>query len=256
MKKGLVVFLTGLLLLFAGTSSAVETRLVVRARAKDAKFIGTSMGGALVVVRDAQTGEILAKGFTFGTTGNTKILMKAPHIRGKRLSDDKAAKFETTIDINEPTLVTIEVLAPYAQAQSAIKASTQIWLIPGKNIEGDGVIIEIPGFVVDVLKPRAHKIVKLKGDSLEIPIRANVTMMCGCPIKENFIWDANKYEVKAIVKRNGEKIEEIPLSFSGKTSIFQGTLKTSKKGVYEITVYAYDEVTGNTGVDKTTVVVK
>ena len=34
--------------LVAGVSGAAETRVMVRARTKDAKFIGTSMGGALV----------------------------------------------------------------------------------------------------------------------------------------------------------------------------------------------------------------
>lgn len=43
------------LLLFSTTALAAETRLVVRARARDGKFVGTSMGGVRVVLRDARS---------------------------------------------------------------------------------------------------------------------------------------------------------------------------------------------------------
>ncbi|MBT5659166.1 MAG: hypothetical protein HOJ02_03315, partial [Rhodospirillaceae bacterium] len=59
------------LLLWAGTASAEPTRLTVRVMAKDAKFIGTSIGGARITIRDVDTGELLAQGVTEGSTGNT-----------------------------------------------------------------------------------------------------------------------------------------------------------------------------------------
>ena len=70
------------LLLFSTTALAAETRLVVRARARDGKFVGTSMGGVRVVLRDAQSGQVLASGVTSGSTGNTQTLMKQPQVRG------------------------------------------------------------------------------------------------------------------------------------------------------------------------------
>ena len=69
--------------LVAGVSGAAETRVMVRARTKDAKFIGTSMGGALVVIRKADTGEVLASGLTSGGTGDTRRIMNDPHVRGR-----------------------------------------------------------------------------------------------------------------------------------------------------------------------------
>ncbi|MFQ5627958.1 MAG: hypothetical protein ACE5I1_04290 [bacterium] len=51
------------------------------------------MGGALVVVRDSDTGQILAKGFTKGRTGNTKLIMYTTE-RGVALSDEATAKFD------------------------------------------------------------------------------------------------------------------------------------------------------------------
>lgn len=248
--------LTALCFLLIGFSvQAKETTVIVRAKAKDAKFIGTSMAGALVLIKDAQTGEVLAKGVTAGTTGNTARIMQEPHERGKQISDDTAAKFEVTLDLNEPTFVTIEVHAPLSQKQSLVKSSTQVWLIPGKDIVGDGILFEVPGFAVDVLMPQTHERVKLKNGQATVEIKANIVMMCGCPLTPDGLWDANKYEVTALVRRNGESKGAMPLVFTGKTSTFAAELALDEEGVFEILVYAYDPVTGNTGVDKATVIV-
>ena len=61
-----LLFTTALLMILAGISWAVPTTVTVRAKSKDAKFIGSHMGGALVVIRDAETGEVLAQGLTRG----------------------------------------------------------------------------------------------------------------------------------------------------------------------------------------------
>ena len=69
------------------------------------------------------------------------------------------------------------------------------------------------------------------------------------------LWDFSKYEIKALVKYDGKLTEAIPLDFAG-PSTFEGGLKVTHKGIYEIIVYAYDPVTGNTGVDKAMVMVE
>jgi hypothetical protein len=254
MKK--LLFGVLLLLFMVNVSEAVQTRLIVRARARDAKFIGTTMGGALVIIRNSDTGEIMAKGFTAGGTGDTGRIMVEPLRRGVPFAGKSAAKFEATVDIDEPTLVTVEVSAPYGQRQSLEKTSTQLWLIPGKDILGDGIIMEVPGFSVDLLTPQAHEMMKLSDGKLTVPLRANVMMMCGCPVTSGGLWDAAKYEVKAIVKHDGALSETVPLRFAGKTSTFEGNLEITKAGVYEVTVYSFDPVTGNAGVDKTTFMVR
>ncbi|WP_022852316.1 hypothetical protein [Thermodesulfatator atlanticus] len=235
--------------------NAQPTKIVVRVKAKDAKFIGSSLGGVLVIIRDARTGKILAQGKTVGTTGNTKLIMKTPHPRGVPISDAKSAKFEAVIDINEPTKIEVTAYGPLAQPQAANKVSATQWVVPGKNIDqGDAFMLELPGMMVDVLDPPAH--VKLKGTPQEIALRANVAMMCGCPIIPGGIWDANNFEVKAIIKRNGKVVDEIPLKYAGKPSQFAATYKATEKGVYEAIVYAYCPANGNTGVDFTTFIVK
>jgi hypothetical protein len=69
------------------------------------------------------------------------------------------------------------------------------------------------------------------------------------------LWDANKYEVGAIVKHNGTIADIIFLTYIDQPSMFGGALEVTKGGLYEIAVYAYDPYTGNTGVDRTTVTV-
>lgn len=60
---------------------------------------------------------------------------------------------------------------------------------------------------------------KLAGDKkLTVPLHANVILMCDCP--------------------------------------FEGALPVQRQGAYEVTVTAYDPVTGNTGADSTTFIVE
>lgn len=156
-----------------GISEAVQTKLVIRAKSKDAKFVGSKMGGALVIIKDSETGKVLAEGLTAGGTGDTEIIMNQPKTRFGEISAD-AAKFETSLDISEPRLITIEVAAPYVDRTNLIKSSTQMWLIPGKDITGEGIIIEVPGFYVDATSPEN---VKLTDKGAAISINANIVMI-------------------------------------------------------------------------------
>ena len=61
----------------------------MRVKTKAAKFLGTSMGGTRITVKDAQTGKLLAKGGgTEGGTGNTTLIMKTPPAQGIPISDE------------------------------------------------------------------------------------------------------------------------------------------------------------------------
>ncbi len=173
MKKVLTaaVLMSGILLY--GIVEAVPTSLVIRAKSKDAKFVGTSMGGALVTVKDSDTGNVLAEGVTAGSTGNTGRIMIEPKTRYGTISDG-AAKFETSIDISEPVLITIEIDAPLVTKPDMIKSSTQIWLIPGKDITGEGIIIEIPGFSVVA---RAPEKIRIHDGNAVIPFQSRIVMI-------------------------------------------------------------------------------
>lgn len=172
--KRIFLTLTGMIFL-CGTAQAIPTDITVRVKTKDAKFMGSSMGGALITIKDADTGELLAKGVTAGGTGNTKLIMKTPVTRGNAISDEKAAKYTATIDIDVPTRVKVTAFGPLSQRQAANTVSATQWIIPGKNItEGDAWMLEMPGLVVDVLSPPTH--IKYKG-ATDVEIAANFTMM-------------------------------------------------------------------------------
>jgi len=80
------------LTLFSATAAFAEpTEITVRVLGKDSKFVGSSMGGARVVLRDAQTGEILSQGVTEGSTGDTKRIMLPEGGARAIRSDDGAA---------------------------------------------------------------------------------------------------------------------------------------------------------------------
>ena len=173
MKKILIAAMIMSGILIYGISEAVPTKLVIRAKSKDAKFVGTKMGGAIVTIKDSETGKVLANGLTEGSTGDTGTIMIEPRTRFGSISNG-AAKFETSIDINEPALITIDVEAPLATKPNMIRSSTQMWLIPGKDITGEGIIIEIPGFSVIA---RAPGNISMTGNKSVIPFQCQILMI-------------------------------------------------------------------------------
>src|SRR3984893_4754242 len=93
--------------LFAQTGGK-ETKIMIRAVARDAKVIGTHVGGAKITVRDVATGEILAQGMQQGGTGDTDIIMKKPHTRGMSVfSAADASGYLAVLHLDKPTVVEV-----------------------------------------------------------------------------------------------------------------------------------------------------
>ncbi len=230
-------------LLFSTASFAIETNVMVRAKAVDAKFIGTSVGGIKVIVEDAETGEILDQGWINGGTGSTKAIIKEPITRGQVLSDDKTAGFLAKIDINSPRLLRFKLIGPYGYRQALQEATVTSWVIPGKDILGDGITLNMPGFIVDAWTR------VLEGGKLEVYTKAS--LLCGCPIYPDGPWDPKNYEATAILMQNEVKVGELKLDFTGPVGLFSGKTTLKKNGHYKAIVYLFDKTTGNVGVDRT-----
>lgn len=244
------VFLTGF-------AKAPDTKVTIRALAKDAKFIGTGIGGAYVIVRDHHTQEVLDKGYTTGTSGDTKVIVTDPKSRYGSITDDNTARFIANLAIQEPTFVDVEVIAPFNRKHAAVKSSTQIWVIPGKDISGDGVILEIPGFIVDILSPTTHEVVTFSANEpKEVTARISLVLMCGCTVQEGGIWDSRNYEVAAIVRKDGIDMGVIDLVKTSEDNIFEAKIPVPEYGNYELIVTAFDTKAKNTGVDKISFVVQ
>lgn len=252
-----IYFIVILALFGVSSVTAQTTKVTVRALAKDAKFIGTGIGGAYVLIKDNRTQEVLAKGYTEGSSGDTKIVVQDPKFRQQPITDENTAKFVGELNLTDPVFVDIEVTAPANRRHAAITASTQLWVIPGKDILGDGIVLEIPGFIVDILSPNTHEVF-LEKDMVngEIPIKVHLVLMCGCLVQQGGIWDSDNMDVSAIAKLEGRVVDEIALKKSAADNIFETVLPSKGAGNYEIIVTAFDRVTNNTGVDKISFVVR
>ncbi len=226
-----------------GTAFAKETHIMVRARAVDAKFIGTSVGGVKVVVEDAETGEILDQGWINGGTGNTTTLIKTPIQRGQTLTDKHTAGFLATVDIQAPRFLRFKLLGPYGYRQAMQQASVTSWVLPGKDILGNGIIIMMPGFIVDAWTQ------VLEGGRVDIYSKA--MMLCGCPIYPDGPWDPSRYEVSAQIMQDEKIIKDVMLNFTGPVGIFSGKTRFDKNGHYKAIVTIFDSQTGNVGVTRT-----
>ncbi|OJU08528.1 MAG: hypothetical protein BGN86_11470, partial [Caulobacterales bacterium 68-7] len=189
----------------ASSAAAEPTRVVVRAHSLDAKFIGTSMGGVDVTLTDA-SGKVLAKGLTSGDTGNTETLVRNPHARGAPLADGASAAFTATLDLAKPTLVTATARGPMGKPASAITVSSSLWVLPGREVGGDGWILSFPGLVVE---PTAA------ATPGGLQVTAKVSPMCGCPIEPGGLWDAANYAVEARLLSGDRVVAKAPLAYAG-----------------------------------------
>jgi len=229
-------------------SSGVETRVMIRAIARDAKVIGEHVGGARITVKDAGTGQVLAQGMQAAGTGDTDIIMKKPRVRGTTVyGTPDASGFLAVLHIEKPTEVEITAEAPLGTPQATQRASTTMLLVPGQDVLGEGVLLEIHGFIVKPLAPQIDA--KMKAES-PFEVRATVTMACGCPIEPNGLWDANKIRVVARVIRDGKPESEIPMQYAGVQNTFSGSVSVNKPGRVELQVLAMDGANANFGIDR------
>ncbi len=167
-----VVLVAGSANLVAG--EAVPTRVMVRAIARDAKIIGSGVGGAKITIKDVRSGRTLAEGIQKGKTGDTDLIMKEPRKREDSVFDTEgAAGFIATVMISQPTVVEIIAEGPLGSPQSMQRATKTMLLVPGKDVLGDGVILEIHGFTIELLAPGEDTRFGV-GDDL--PVRVRVTM--------------------------------------------------------------------------------
>lgn len=247
---------------------SISTQIDVRVIAKDGKYLGDDIGGALVTIHDVYTGELLARGTTSGGSGPAD-LMTIHLTRAEVLPVDEASIFTVALALSEPRLIRVTAYGPLAAQQSANTVSLTQWVYPGKNItggkEGGGFLLEIPGLVVQILNPPTHYLPQTAPSSIEI--RANVTMMCGCPIgKDHAPWFPEQFNVTAFIKPGKNDVaEELLLKFDDDTPyaipsqfVNQWPVpknETTKPQIYEITVVAFQQRTGNTGVDKATIII-
>ena len=232
-----------------GNVIAEPTDITVRVIARGAMFVGDLVAGAQVTITDAVSEEVLAQGVTEGQAGDAKRIMDLARTRGEPFAGQTDAHFSATLELDEPRYVQVTVFGPLQRRASATKTSMTQWVVPGRHLTGgDGWVIELAGFFVQ--GNLAATTVSRSEARAGVTVEAEVFPMCGCPVKPGFYWDADSYEVAALVKRGATLMGRYPLRYADTASDFAGTFPLELPGVYEITVYAYDPLSGNTGVDR------
>ena len=233
--------------LFAQTGGK-ETKIMIRAIARDAKVIGTHVGGARITVRDVATGEILAQGMEQGGTGDTDVIMKKPHTRGMAVfSAGDTSGYLAVLHLEKPTVVEVSAEGPLGNAQATQRSSKTLLLVPGEDVLGEGILLEIHGFIITPLAPLPDAKVKA-GSPFEV--RATVTMACGCPTEPDGLWDANKIRVVARLLRNGKVESEIPMTYAGVQNTFHVDVPNTAPGPMELQVLAMDPGSANFGMNR------
>lgn len=229
----------------AGASSGIPTQVTVRAVASDAKVIGTNVGGARVRIEEVPSGRVLAEGLQRGGTGDTELIVQAPRERGSTVyGTEGAAAFRTTLNLEAPTLVDVTAIGPLGSEPPHYRASRRMLLIPGHDVTGEGIVLELSGFTVELLTP-SEPVANPTGTSLAV--RARVTMLCGCGTEPGGMWNADRYTIEARLLRDGRPVVRTGLSFAGTMSTYEGTLDPPEPGSYTLQVLAIDAERANFG---------
>jgi len=157
------------------SADKISTKVIVRVVSKDAKIIGSGVGGAFIRIKNLETGEVLAQGKQEGGTGDTDRIMVQPRRRGEVLyGTSDAAFFQADILLDKPTQVEIYTEAPLGFPHNIQKGSKTLTLIPGKHILGEGVVIELNGLIVNILNPSSKEGLKKGG---EVAVRVEIRML-------------------------------------------------------------------------------
>jgi hypothetical protein len=140
----------------------------------------------------------------------------------------------------------VEVVAegPLGTEHAIQRASKTLLLVPGVDIVGEGLILELNGFTVEIQTPAGDE-TSVDGS---LTVQARVTMLCGCPTEPGGLWDADRIRVLARLVRGNEVVVEGELDFTGETSIYDGTIVAPGPGSYDLQVLAIDPERANTGI--------
>ena len=153
---------------FCYPRAVMGTTLRVRVVCCDAKVIGSLVGGCRITVRDVGSGAILARGEHLGGSGDTVAIMKTPRQRGGVVFDTPGtAHFDARLNIAEPTLVEVRAEGPLAFPHALHSTTRTTWVIPGEDVRGEGLVMELSGFIIDILQPRGVDVLH-SGDPVRV----------------------------------------------------------------------------------------
>jgi hypothetical protein len=219
MRKVVIAAAMVALVPLARETRAQTTRINVRVVSHDAKILGDGVGGARVVVRDPATGRVLAQGIQRGGTGDTGSIVREPHARGQTVYDSEGAGlFTAEVELDGPTVLEFVGEGPLGFEHALQRAVKRMLVVPGEHVLGDGLLLELHGFIVELIEPET---LERAGTAT---VTARVRMLCGCPHTPGGLWDADRIRVAARLYDGSRVVREAVLGYAGEPNMFTGSV--------------------------------
>jgi hypothetical protein len=228
------------------------TTVLVRVVAHGAMVLGRDVGGARVTITDIASGRVLATGLQQGDAGDQNQIMRTPHMMEEPIySSRPSAAFTTTVELQKPTLVEISAEGPLAYPASLQKSSKTIVLIPGQNLTGDGIVLHLSGYLVQIEQPRSRDPLIAKDD---VKLRASIRTLSGSLVRPHGDWDSRKIRIYGEVLIGDRVIERLQMFYDDGSRAFEAPFfvppsKDVPDGI-TLRVIATDLSTGNSGMDQ------
>ncbi len=228
------------------------TRILVRVVAHGAMVLGREVGGARVTITDLATKQVLASGIQEGEAGDQNQIMRTPHLMEEPVySARPAAAFTTTLALQRPTLVEVAAEGPLAYPESMRRTAMTVMLIPGQDLSGDGIVLPLNGYIVQIEHPKAGEPLNAKDD---VNLKASVRTLSGTLVRPHGDWDSRKIRIYGEVLIGDRIIERLQMFYDEGSRAFEAPFfvppsKEVPDGI-KLRVIATDLATGNSGMDQ------
>jgi hypothetical protein len=223
------------------------TQILVRVVAHGAMVLGREVGGARVTITDLGTKQVLATGIQEGEAGDQNQIMRTPHLMEEPVySARPAAAFTATLALERPTLVEVAAEGPLAYPNSMRRTAMTVLLIPGQDLSGDGIVLHLNGYIVEIEHPKAGETLMAKDD---VNLKASVRTLSGASVRPHGDWDSRKIRIYGELLIGERIIERLQLFYSNDSGTFDAPFfvpldKEAPDGI-TLRVIAADTAAGN-----------
>lgn len=226
------------------------TTVVVRVVAHGSMVLGKEVGGAQITITDVATGRILATGLQQGEAGDQNQIMRTPRLLEEPIYSTRAsASFTTTLELLHPLQVDITAEGPLAYPAAIQRVTKRTWLIPGQDMTGDGIVLTLYGYIVQIEQPKPNEPLVARED---LTLRASIRTLSGSLVRPHGDWDSRKLAIYGEVLIGDRVIERLQLFYSGKNAEFEAPFfvprHTDAPDGLTLRVIAADRASGNFGV--------
>jgi hypothetical protein len=223
------------------------TTILVRVVAHGAMVLGRDVGGARVSITDVETKQVLATGIQQGEAGDQNQIMRTPHLMEEAVySARPAAAFTTTLELRRPTLVEVAAEGPLAYPSSMRRTAKTVLLIPGQDLTGDGIVLHLNGYIIQIEHPKSGEPLIAKDD---VKLRASVRTLSGTLVRPYGDWDSRKIRIYGELLIGDRIVERLQMFYSNDTGTFDTPFfvpmdKEAPDGI-TLRVVAADTAAGN-----------